>query len=129
MANNSKIHIKHEQLEQGITVNVFGDSAEEAIELLIATMAEVQGIAQKVLVRSAYQQHPTTQAAPPSPPVQAPMRQPRGNGGSGTINRPVCKQCGSSDHLDEVQFTNQDTGQLMTRFKCQTCRIWVGKAF
>ena len=121
MANNSKVHIKHESPEQGITINVFGDTPEEAMQLLVDTMAHVEGNTPNDPASSPY---------PPRRPSQPnPQRQPRGNGSGGNVNRPVCKQCGSSDALDEVQFTNQDTGQLMTRFKCQTCRIWVGKAF
>lgn len=119
MANNSKVHIKHENPEQGITINVFGDTPEEAMQLLSDTLAQVEGNTAQGPVRAAYAQRPQANPARPQP-------QPSGNGG---VNRPVCKQCGSSDDLDEVQFTNQDTGQLMTRFKCQTCRIWVGKAF
>jgi len=123
MANNSKVHIKHEHLEKGITVNVFGDSAEEAMQLLVDTLAQIEGDTAKDAVRAAYAQR-RTQPSPPAPPPR-----PKGNGSGGDVNLPLCKQCGSSSNLDQVQFTNQDTGQLMTRFKCRACNIWVGKAF
>ena len=123
MANNSKVHIKHEQLEHGITVNVFGDSAEEAMELLVDTINCIDGNTARDVARADAAKPPPPQRRSPQP-AQAPR--PTGNG---VVNLPVCKQCGSSDNLDEVQFTNQDTGQLMTRFKCQTCKIWVGRAF
>ena len=123
MANNSKVHIKHEQLEHGITVNVFGDSAEEAMELLVDTINCIDGNTARDVAR--------VDAAKPAPPQRRnpqPAQAPAPPNG-GLVNLPVCKQCGSNNDLDKVQFTNQDTGQLMTRFKCQTCRIWVGKAF
>ncbi|MBL7208777.1 MAG: hypothetical protein ISS52_01640 [Dehalococcoidia bacterium] len=124
MANNSKVHIKHEQLEHGITVNVFGDSAEEAMELLVDTINCIDGNTARDVAR--------VDAAKPAPAQRRnpqPAQAPRPTGNAAAVNLPVCKQCGSSDNLDKVQFTNQDTGQLMTRFKCQVCRIWVGKAF
>ena len=118
MANNgSKVHIKHEQLEHGITVNVFGDTAGEAMELLIDTMAHLEGRIAADCVKAGYAQHRTPDRQPPHTPSPV------------AVNSPVCKQCGSSDNLDVVQFTNQDTDQPMSRYKCQTCKIWVGKAF
>ena len=122
MANNSKVHIKHESPEQGITINVFGDTPEEAMQLLVDTMAHIQGNTAKDPVNAAYAQDPQANPARPQP-------QPGGNGGSGTINRPVCKDCGSSDDLELITFTDQQSGQPKRRFKCQTCKIWVGKAF
>jgi len=119
MVNNSKVHIKQEHTEKGITINVFSDSPAEAIGLLVDTLAHLQANTATAAVKAA--------CAQPSPPAQA--LRPKGNGSGGAVNLPVCKQCGSSNDLAEVQFTNQDTGQLMTRFKCQTCKIWVGKAF
>ena len=55
MANNgSKVHIKHEQLERGITVNVFGESAAEAMDLLVDTLAHIEGDTAKDCVSTAY---------------------------------------------------------------------------
>ena len=128
MANNgSKVHIKHEQLEHGITVNVFADSAEEAMELLVDTINCIDGNTARDVARVDAAKPPPAQRRNPQPaPAPAPQQAPP-NGA--TLNLPVCKQCGSNTGLDRVQFTDQDTGQLLTRFKCQTCRTWVGKAF
>ena len=70
MANGqSKVHIKHEQIEKGITINVFGDSAEEAMSLLIDTIAHLEGNVAKDTVKAAYAQQ-----------RQARTQQSKGNG-------------------------------------------------
>ena len=124
MGNNSKVHIKHEQLQDGITVNVFGDSAEEAMQLMVDTINCIDGNTARDVARVDAAKPPPAQRRNPQP-AQAPR--PTGNGG--VLNLPACKECGSNTDLDKVQFTDQDSGQLLTRFKCQTCKIWVGKAF
>ena len=123
MANNSKVHIKHEQLEHSITVNVFGDTPEEAMELMVDTINCIDGNTARDLARADAVHIPAQRRTPQ--PAQAP----RATGNGGVQNLPVCKQCGSNANLEKVQFADGDSGQLLTRFKCQTCKLWVGKAF
>ena len=124
MANNSKVHIKHEQLQDGITVNVFGDSAEEAMQLMVDTINCIDGNVARDVARVDAAKPPPAQRRNPQPtPAPSHARN------AGIQNLPLCKECGSNANLEKVQFTDGDSGQLLNRFKCQTCKVWVGKTF
>jgi len=49
--------------------------------------------------------------------------------GNGTVNTPVCGDCGTDQAVELITFTDKDTGELKRRFKCQACGKWPGKAF
>ena len=116
-SNGSKVHIKHESLERGITINVFGDSAAEAMELLIDTIAHIEGNTAKDCVNAAYAQ----QRADRQPANAKPS--------AGASNTPVCADCGTDEAVELITFTDRDTGEQKRRFKCQACGKWLGKAF
>ena len=48
---------------------------------------------------------------------------------NGTVNTPVCGDCGTDQAVELTTFTAKDTGELKRRFKCQACNKWLGKAF
>ena len=125
MANNgSKVHIKHEQLEHGITVNVFGDSAEEAMELLVDTINCIDGNTARDVARVDAAKADRAQPRNPQP-AQAPR--PTGNGG--LQNTPTCPGCGTDEAVELITFTDRDTGEQKRRFKCTSCNKWLAKSF
>ena len=121
MANNSKVHIKHEQLEHGITVNVFGDSAEEAMELLVNTINCIDGNTARDVAKA-------DRAAAARRPSPQPAQACRPAGNRGSTNTPTCPECGTDETVDLITFTDRDSGEQKRRFKCTACNKWLGKS-
>ena len=37
---------------------------------------------------------------------------------------PVCEHCGSSEHMELIEFTDKKTGKPRKAWKCQACEKW-----
>ena len=116
---DSKVHIKHELPAQRIIINVFGDTPAEAMQLLVDTMARIEGNTPNDPAPSAYTQRPQANPARPQP-------QPRGNGG-GAGNAPLCEHCGQADQMELIKWPDRNTGEQRQAWKCQRCNKWAGR--
>ena len=55
------------------------------------------------------------------------LRQPAGKPAASpqeTGEIPVCEQCGSSESMELIKFTDKKTGQPRQAWKCQACLKW-----
>ena len=114
MADNgrSPIHIKKQLPELGIEINCFGNNAAEVISLLSSALDSLND--------------PVADKATAMPKQQSQAQRELDN----AANHPMrCPECGSSQTLDVISFKDQKTGDRMSRYKCQACKIWAGKAF
>jgi hypothetical protein len=109
-----------------IEVNVFDDNrqvvylevaqaiAQFSRDIKPATAAgrEIARVEQAVLDRKA------------APPASAPK--PVSNPGKTSIaNAPVCPECGLSDSVELVRWTDKKTGEQKKAWKCQLCKKWL----
>ena len=39
-------------------------------------------------------------------------------------DRPECQNCGTSAHMELIEFTDRETGERKSRWKCQQCQAW-----
>ncbi len=46
------------------------------------------------------------------------------NGRSGPPPAPTCLHCGSSEHMELIEFTSKKDGKLKRAWKCQECEEW-----
>lgn len=114
---NSRLHIK-KQLDNGVEINVFGDNPADVVQLISHVIALCEGY---------YPDQPAkpTQPAQLSPSLGA---QPAATSlRPATPIKPVCPDCGSDATVHLVSFKHRETGQTMSRFKCQDCNKWLGK--
>lgn len=128
--------IKIQRNGSELRVNIFADTLNEVflsiaqVEAQYSKSASTSFAAKREILRAEEAAAAAKVPQQPTPSSQGwPFKEPAPSKANGIVNLPVCKQCGSNENLEKVQFTNQETGQLLTRFKCQTCKVWVGKAF
>lgn len=114
MGNGSRIHIE-KTLPDGIRINCFGDDPDEVVQTMSTVIALAQGFYPDMQLKTSHEGRPSHQ---PQPAARSPKP---------ATNRPVCPACGSDASVELVTFKLRETGQQVSRFKCQDCNKWVGK--
>ena len=106
-----------------IRVNIFDDDRETLYFEIAQAIAQFSGDIK-----------PATQAgrdilraeqARAAKPFTPPKQQANGNGS----RAPVCQECGTVEAVELISFSDPDSGQPLQRYKCQSCKKWLGKAF
>ena len=113
-----------------VRINVFKDDLDAVfldVGIIVAQLSEATALS---LPNSAT--HPTfaderraraeataKAANPPAKPAPKPTPHAQQPG-----EIPVCKSCGSSEHMELVSFTDKRTGKPAQAWKCQACIAW-----
>jgi len=137
MANDkSRLHIQKEIPEMGVKINVFGDDPQEAFDLMLSIICLVgeADIPKRPSQANLARLHDDALAKVKTDDDTMPKPSPRPNGNrnpvaGGALNKPCCPDCGNSDSVDLITFTDRETGEHKSRFKCKECGKWLGRAF
>lgn len=138
----SRIHIKKHLPEYGAEVNCFGDTALEAVALLLGTLEVLENPpdplptlpsspapmnqAQRELKYAEQLANAPKANASPSVIANAVKQSPRPQAKSQTGNstRPVCQSCGASDAMELIRWADKQTQEAKSAWKCQACQTW-----
>lgn len=110
----TRLHIQ-KQMEDGVSINVFGDNPDEVVALLISTIGLCGGVKDIKPVSL-----PITQS--PSLTKQQTQKQ---QSVSYSRQSNVCPSCRSGEHVKFIQGTNKGTGKAFARYKCEACNKWL----
>lgn len=111
----SKLHIKKELPDLGITVNAFADTPDEALDIIVRTIGLAQGdIEPRKRPNQAQREMANAQNRAGH----------RGNGGSVHKGQPCCQECGSDEAMELIRWTDRNTGEPKQAWKCQACNSW-----
>ena len=104
---HAKVRINWDGLETEI--NVFADSLDEVYHDL-HTIAHVS---------------PENVASALEDPLSLPPERPEpASLPAGAEPAPVCQSCGTRQHMQLIEFTDRETGQPKSRWKCAACQKW-----
>ena len=104
---HAKVRLEWDGLDTEL--NIFSDSLLDLYrDLQTVTHATPEGV-QDVL-----DGQPAQSAPQPAQPVAPPV----------VDERPECQNCGTSAHMELIEFADRETGERKARWKCQQCQSW-----
>ena len=111
-----------------IRVNIFENDREALYFEINQAIAQFSGDIRPATqagrdIRQAEQAAAAKQFTPPKQQANGTRPQPNPN------HSPVCQDCGTVEAVELISFSDPDSGQPLRRYKCQSCKKWLGKAF
>jgi len=106
-----------------IRVNVFDDNRETLYFEIAQAIAQFSGDIRPATQAGGAIRHAEQVAA--AKQFTPPKKQANGNGS----RAPACQDCGAGAEVKLISFTDEKTGELLHRYKCQSCGKWLNKAF
>jgi hypothetical protein len=116
----SRMHLQKHLPQFGIVVNFFADTSEELWFLYKEMLSLIDDDLAAAYTRATRASAIPAAVAQKAKPAPKPSR---GNGG--TVNKPVCQECGSDESMELISWKDKATGELKKAWKCKSCEKWV----
>ena len=112
--DKSRLHIKKD-LGNGVQINTFGDSAAEAVELMIAAISMCEGFDQERPIDAARAEAAHTDRVGQETQAAA------------VVKEMTCANCGSTN-MKHITWNDKKTGEARANWKCEDCNTWLKKS-